>query len=121
MKTALRLLFLVAVVWMTPVATGFTVSPLSAGRSCSISSLHMTKKFPAGRPYTGQADEDMAMWFDEDKQGNRKKALKKPVGGRPVDLFTKEDVEAIEKKGVDPLERFKRKMEWLAKRPQRGY
>ena len=84
------------------------------------SALFMTKRYPAGRPVTVQLDEDMAMWF-EDKQGNRQKALKKPVGGRPAALFTKEEVEAIEKKGVSPLERIAAFLEYTAKRPTRGY
>ena len=81
----------------------------------------MTKKFPAGRPNTDQVDEDMAMWIEEDTKGNRKKALKKPVGGRPVDLYTKAQVEKIEQKGVSPFERLNRYMEWVTNRPTRGY
>ena len=61
------------------------------------------------------------MWIEEDPKGKRKMALKKPVGGRPIDLYTKQQVEEIEKKGVDPLEKVKRYVEWLIERPQRGY
>ena len=80
----------------------------------------MSKRFPSGRPFTGQVDEDMAMWI-EDKNGNRKKALDKPVGGRPITMYSKQQVEEIEKKGVNPMERFQNYLKFLKDRPTRGY
>ena len=99
------------------VVTGFRPTAVGARTSAALS---MTKRFPAGRPVTVQLDEDMAMWF-EDKQGNKQKALKKPVGGRPATLYTKKDVEEIEKKGVSPFEQLGAKLEYWLKRPTRGY
>lgn len=95
--------------------------PVLSGAPPSATALSMTKKFPAGRPNTDQVDEDMAMWFEDTKTGKRKQALKKPVGGRPVTLYTKDQVEAIEKKGVNPVAELKIFMEWLVNRPRRGY
>lgn len=60
--------------------------------------LH-SKKSPKGDPVTVQENEDAAMWI-EDKKGNVKKALKNPVGGRPIDKVTKDQLQggAAEKK-----------------------
>mmetsp|Transcript_16883 Transcript_16883/g.38855 ORF Transcript_16883/g.38855 Transcript_16883/m.38855 type:complete len:104 (-) Transcript_16883:95-406(-) len=77
------------------------------------------KKFPAGRPNTDQVDEDMAMWF-EDKDGKQKKALSKPVGGRPVNLYTKNQLQDIEAKGVDPFEKIKAFGKFLTQKPKAG-
>ena len=121
MKTAVcPLLLLLVSVCLVPLASSFSPSCATSVRGQS-SALDMTKKFPAGRPNTDQVDEDMAMWIEEDTKGNRKKALKKPVGGRPVDLYTKAQVEKIEQKGVSPFERLNRYMEWVTNRPTRGY
>lgn len=107
--------------FFAPLALGFVPSLPSVGeRTSDVACLHMTKRFPAGRPCTVQADEDMAMWF-EDKQGNVKKALTKPVGGRPSEILTKEQVAAIEKRGVNPFDRVKAYLEYFSKRPTRGY
>ena len=117
MKTALAVLISAI---LASVAMGFG-PPVEVGQpSRGRTALSMTKKYPAGRPVTVQLDEDMAMWF-EDKQGNRKKALNKPVEGRPAAQFTKEQVDAIEKKGVSPFEQIGAWVEYLAKRPTRGY
>mmetsp|Transcript_19788 Transcript_19788/g.47063 ORF Transcript_19788/g.47063 Transcript_19788/m.47063 type:complete len:194 (+) Transcript_19788:53-634(+) len=78
-----------------------------------------SKKFPAGRPNTDQVDEDMAMWF-EDKDGKQKKALSKPVGGRPVNLYTKNQLQDIEAKGVDPFEKIKAFGKFLTQKPKAG-
>lgn len=117
MKTGVVRLLLLAI--LAPLAMAFT-TPCGAQGSSSNTCLHMSKRFPAGRPNTMQVDEDMAMWFDDGK-GNRKKALDKPVGGRPTILYSKEDVEKIEKKGVSPFERFKNYVEFVTKKPTRGY
>lgn len=114
MKFVFGALLLVA---LSPVTWGF--APV-AGRSTDLSALTLTNKYPSGRPNTDQVDEDMAMWF-EDKQGRVKKALEKPVGGRPLDLYTKDDIKKIETRGVDPFEKAKRFAEFLSNRPRRGY
>jgi hypothetical protein len=106
-----------------PVVSGFllttTPSVVVGGDDSVKTALFMTKKYPAGKPFTGQVDEDMAMWY-EDKDGNKKKALQKPVGGRPVDLYTKEDIERIDKRN-DWWIKPKAYLEWLFQRPTRGY
>lgn len=56
-----------------------------------------------------------------DKAGNKKQALTKPVGGRPVTLYSKKDIETIEKKGFDPFARVKAFAEYVVKKPTRGY
>uniref|UniRef100_A0A7S2VGE8 Uncharacterized protein n=1 Tax=Entomoneis paludosa TaxID=265537 RepID=A0A7S2VGE8_9STRA len=99
-------------------ALGFTPTPFSPAVGAS-STMLFNKKYPAGRPNTVQADEDMAMWF-EDEKGNAKKALSKPVGGRPVTTYTKQQVEEIEKKGVDPFEKVKAFGKFLMQKPKYG-
>lgn len=121
MKSSFSLL-LVALV--SSLAQGFVVVPSSNSHAHDYAMTTTTlypKKYPAGKPFTGQVDEDMAMWFEDKKTGQAKQALKKPVGGRPNTLYTKKDIETIEKKGVDPLEKFKAGVEFLIKRPTRGY
>lgn len=119
MNTSLVNLLLVLAI-AAPMALGFTSPAVISGSSNTgtNTALSMTKKFPAGRPLTVQADEDMAMWF-EDETGNRKKALDKPVEGRPVIIYTKDQVEEIEKKGVPlfVMDQAKAFAEWFTARP----
>ena len=89
---------LVVVLAVSPVVRAFSVSPVVSSSPAEKTRLY-TKKYPQGRPCTIQEDEDAAMWI-ESKDGKREKALKKPVGGRPINKYTRDMVEKIEKKGV---------------------
>uniref|UniRef100_A0A7S2Y9A8 Uncharacterized protein n=1 Tax=Entomoneis paludosa TaxID=265537 RepID=A0A7S2Y9A8_9STRA len=113
--------FFLGLLLLTGLSFSWSFSPISVvGRGQrSHPTILFNKKYPAGKPNTDQVDEDMAMWF-EDKQGNAKKALPKPVGGRPVQLYTKQQVQEIEKKGVDPLEKLKAFGKFLTQKPQAG-
>ena len=81
MATCLFLLLAIALV-----ADGFSPA-VTSGRS---STFLLTKKNPQGAPITIQEDEDAAMWIEDKKSGKSKKALSKPVGGRPINKVTKE-------------------------------
>lgn len=63
MKCVLSFLLLAI---LAPVATGFMVSLSTSNGNVvgSSTALAMTKKFPAGRPYTGCVDEDLQMWYE---------------------------------------------------------
>ena len=67
---------------------GFTAAPIAGNQGSS--ALGMSKKNPQGTIYTGQEDEDAAMWIEDKKTGKEVKALKGPVGGRPINKMTKE-------------------------------
>jgi hypothetical protein len=78
---------------VTPVAYGFSPPPALSGLSRTSSTLLQSKKNPQGAPITVQEDEDAAMWI-EDENGKARKALQSPVGGRPINKLTKEQVQA---------------------------
>lgn len=63
-----------------------------ASAAAERTALSMSKKNPKGAPITIQEDEDAAMYF-EDKDGKRKQALKGPVGGRPINKQTSQQIQ----------------------------
>jgi len=56
-----------------------------------------SKKNPQGAPITIQEDEDAAMWID-DGAGKRKQAIKGPIGGRPINKVTKQQIQGDDSK-----------------------
>jgi hypothetical protein len=67
------------------------IPPVGRASSSSVTTL-FSKKNPKGAPITVQEDEDAAMWIEE-KGGKVKKALKNPVGGRPINKVTKDQLQ----------------------------
>jgi hypothetical protein len=76
------------------VVDSFCIVPPPVGRASSSSGTTtlFSKKNPKGAPITVQEDEDAAMWIEE-KGGKVKKALKNPVGGRPINKVTKDQLQ----------------------------